>query len=351
MSPLPHPTVLALSNAEIDERFQLLTVRSCPDPIWHFTLAVPKDAEPGAPGDVAPSPDAPIQTLALFQRKAPEVDLEVTAQRMVREVDPADWLDHALAQKPELTIVSRQAQKTEAGWTGDTLATWTFEGEPFVGRFYAAKAGPRLYMLCMRTREADYARVADDFVVSMGTLDVLDHSLGPLSENVVTIAETSPVPHEAHLPTSWRVARQPPAPHGAAFQASLQPLGGGHGVEGGDLVFAMVDKSAADRPRDVARAVLSTVRGSRWIVQHEDFEEEPADEPFQKSWYLASPATSFKGAAGEVRCRVMLSSRVWVVAGVVGPTRDDAPFCWMQNKRALDIATSTLTFENSDGPR
>ncbi len=338
---LPHPTDLALSKQAISEGFLRVTVDRCAEPIWHFKMAVRKDWGLGPQGKDPPTKDAPIQTLALFKHHEPEVDLEVLGHLLQREIDPADWLLASLEQQGK-TIVSQKPVKMLAGVIGDAVATWDADGEPFAGRFFATKWGPRLFVLCLRTRAADYPKYADDFFVSVATFQVLDDSLGLFAEKVVTVAEKTPVAWKTHVPESWLVVPEKGGAQGASFQAKQKPAVGDESAFAGQLSFAVIDRDAAKKPRDVAEAYLDAVRDNRFIVAERDFTEEAPRKLFDKSWYLASEAATFKGTPAEVRCRVMMNERVWVVAGVLGPTRDDDAFAWMQNKRTLDIVTSTL---------
>jgi hypothetical protein len=109
----------------------------------------------------------------------------------------------------------------------------------------------------------------------------------------------------------------------------------------GKLSFAVVARSAVKVPRAAAKAFLDVLKDNEFTIEEKDFEEEPSPPSFHKSWILVAN-TERKGKPGELRCRVMLHERAWVIAGVVGPRREGDPFAWMRNKRVLDVVTSTL---------
>jgi hypothetical protein len=347
---LRHPTTIEIPKPTLAEAFVKVTVDRCVAPIWHFKTAVRKDWALGPQGADAPTAEAPIQTLALFKKHDPEVDLEVLGHLLQHEVDPADWLDESLTQLG-MTVVSRKPVKMLAGVIGDAVTTWTSEGDPYAGRFFATKWGPRLYVLGLRTKAGNYDRFADDLFVSIATFEVIDDSLGLFAEKVLTLEDKTPVPYKTHLPESWLIMPEKGGAKGSSLQAKQVHASGDEAVFGGQLSFAVIDRAAANKPRDVAQAYLEAVRDNRFVIEKDAFEEETPRKLFDKSWYLTSPAAMFDGTPAEVRCRVMLDERVWVVAGVLGPTRSDDVLAWMRNKRALDIVTSTLELEpNSDPP-
>jgi hypothetical protein len=40
---------------------------------------------------------------------------------------------------------------------------------------------------------------------------------------------------------------------------------------------------------------------------------------------------------GELRCTVLCHEHAWVLAALVGLTREERPAAWMQNRRALSL--------------
>ncbi|MBI4953248.1 MAG: hypothetical protein HY908_14545 [Myxococcales bacterium] len=336
---LQHPTAL---SAKKEGLVRLLIDRS-PDPLWHFKIAMRHDWRLGPEGAAVPTTDS-MESLALFKHRDPEADVEVMGYVLPAEVDPADWLEVSLADQGK-TVVSRKPVRLLAGVVGDVVATWDVEGEPFAGRFFASKWGPRLFVLALRARAADYPRFADDFFASIATFEAVDDSLGLFAERVNFVAQQAPLPWKTAVPISWRIEEEEPSAdggeRGAAFQARQKPLEGDERDFYGQLSFAVLERGLAERARDAANGYFRAVRDNGIVVGPHDFEEETPPKGFEHAWLATAPATH-AGSSGVLFCRVLLHPRCWVVGGVLCPTRDADPMAWMRSKRALDIATYTL---------
>jgi hypothetical protein len=342
---LPHPTAITRPKLEVQHDFITIEQTRCPDPAWHFKIGVHKDSLLGPDGDVAPAPSAP-QTLGLFHRESPPYDVEVVGIVAEREVDPADWLDVFLEADGK-DVVSRKPVPMRAGVIGDAVATWTVDGEEFAGRFFVSKWGPRLFLLCFRTPRAHYAALAEDFFISIATFKAVDDSLGLFAEKVLTVSNPAPVPWRVVIPESWVVQPEQNSAAGSSFQATQIPPEAGPEltVLHGKLSFAVVNRSAAKSGRAAAAAYLDAVRELDVELERDDFAEEPPPPGFDKAWSLVTRVTRH-GQPGELRCRVLLHRRAWVIAGVLGPVREEGVLSWMQNKRTLDIVTTTLQMKS-----
>jgi hypothetical protein len=340
--PLPHPTAISRPKPEIQRDFIAIEQTRCSDSIWHFKVGLPHGCVIGPDGEEPPDDDTP-RSLGLFHREGPPADIEVIGVVALREVDPADYLD-CMLELEEKTVVSRRPVPMRGGIVGDAVATWKADDKPFAGRFFCTKWGPRIFVLCMRTPEEHYAKLAEDFFVSIATFSVLDDSLGLLAEKVQTVSNTVPVPWRVIVPESWVIK---PEPNGddrvASFQATQVPVVPSAELEVlyGKLSFAVVARSEAKTGRAAANAYLSAVRDLGIVIENQEFLEEKATDPFEKSWILVTNVQK-NGHPGELRCRVLMHKKAWVIAGVLGPVRKDSALAWMQNKRILDIVTSTL---------
>ncbi len=343
---LPQPTAFAKPKLEIQRDFISIEQKRCKDPIWHFKMGVPRSCKLGPDGEEPPGEDFP-RTLALFHRENPPADIEVIGIQAIREVDPADYLD-CLMEAEGKEVLSRKSVPMRAGVIGDCVATWEADGQRFLGRFFCTKWGPRLFLICFRTLKEHYEALADDFFVSLATFSVLDDSLGLFSEKVLTVDNAIPVPWRVLVPDSWVIQSEPPAGDKvASFQAAQTPVVPSTTLEVlyGKLSFAVVARSEAKSGRAAANAYLSAVRDLGIEIENDNFVEEPAAEPFERSWLLVSPVKKGQNP-GEVRCRVLMHKNAWVIAGVLGPIRKDSALAWMQNKRVLDIVTSTLKIKS-----
>jgi hypothetical protein len=337
---LAHPTELDAARVNASERFVVARMDRCADARWHFKMAVPKDFRLGPQGEEAPT-DESAPTLALFKNADPEVDLEVIGHELKYEIDPADWLEMSLEQDDK-TIVSRRPVRLLAGVTGDMVATWEVDGKPFAGRFTALKWGPRLYVIALRTAQESYDRFADDYFMSMASFAAVDDSLGLFAERVHTVVEGAPVPWKLVIPISWVVDREPMyVPEVGSLQARQIPHQGDLADFAGQLTLAVVERDRHKKASELGARFVEILRERGMQLEPPEFTEEEAPKGFKQSWSMVSPVSHLE-SVGEARCRVMLHGSAWVLGGVIGPPRDHQPLAWMRNKRALDIATSTL---------
>ncbi len=343
---LLHPTAFSKPKLEIQRDFISIEQTRCKDSIWHFKIGLPHGCKLGPEGEDAPGEDAP-RTLALFHRDNPPADIEVIGVQAIREIDPADYLD-CLMEVEGKNVISRKSVAMRAGVVGDCVATWDADGQPFAGRFFCTKWGPRLFLICFRTPKEHYEALADDFFVSIATFSVLDDSLGLFSEKVITVDNTIPLPWRVLVPESWVIQAEPSAGDKvSSFQAAQTPVVPSKTLEVlyGKLSFAVVARSEAKSGRAAANAYLSAVRDLGIEIENDNFIEEPAAEPFERSWLLVTPVKKGQNP-GELRCRVLMHKQAWVIAGVLGPIRKDSALAWMQNKRVIDILTSTLKLKS-----
>ncbi len=157
----------------------------------------------------------------------------------------------------------------------------------------------------------------------------------------------TPVRWKLLLPESWIVQPGTESPEVASFEAdNLRAAAAPDEDEEDELVgklsFAIVARGAVKRPRELASVYLDALAESGLTLAHRDFSADPCGPPFSRAFQLVSPVTRKDAAPGEVRCRVLVHPRAWVIAGVLSPRREDDPAAWTQNQRALDVVTSTL---------
>lgn len=344
--PTAHPTSISRPRHEIQRDFLSVEQTRCSDPIWHFKIGLPHIYAVGPQGEEPPGEDDP-KTLGLFHREDPPADIEVTGVVAIREVDPADYLD-CMLEVEKKKVVSRKSVPMRGGIVGDVVATWTTDdNKNFAGRFFCTKWGPRIFVVAFRTPREHYERLAEDFFVSIATFSVPDDSLGLFAEKVHTVSNTAPVPWRVVVPESWVIKPEPNTEKVASFQATQIPVVPATELQMlyGKLSFAVVARSEAKTGRAAANAYLSAVRELGITIERDEFTEEPATDPFEKSWLLVTNVK--KGDhPGELRCRVLMHKKAWVIAGVLGPVRKDSALAWMQNKRVLDIVTTTLKLKS-----
>jgi hypothetical protein len=331
-----HPIKLSRPKAA---DFAIVEETSCEDSQWHFKAAVRWPCVVGPAPGTAPAVGAP-QRLAWYRRESPLVDIEVVGHLLEREVDAADFLDEELAAMDGVKVVSRRPVALKGGAAGDVVATWERDGKAFAGRFFATKWGARVFVVSARAALEDYEAIAEDFFTTLATFEPIHDLEGMFAERVVKVSHKVPLKWEAVIPDAWMVLPAYEDERIAGFQAVS--------VEGfdiktvyGRISFAVADRSAAKKPREAANLFLDVVRENGFELLSEEFTEEPAQKPFERSWVLASKLVQ-GDRRGELRCRVMMHPSVWAIGGVLGPSEGDDRASWMENKRALDVVTSTL---------
>jgi len=337
---LPHPTSLKKGANWSD--LTLIEETRCADPKWHFRLVLRWPMQLGPPLiDGVPALGEP-RVLALFRKEDPPADIEVCGHLLDREVDPLHWLEEVLRlQERPYTITSSEPRRLRSGIAGDLVATWTDAGGVRrAGRFFASKWGPRMFLLSGTAALGDYAAIADELFMAIASFEAVDDSLGVLAEPALPVQLDIPLPWRTYIPDAWHVQRVAPEEHVHGFQASSV-----RGVEldrvDGKLSFGVARRTVAKKPRKAAQMFLNAVRFHDIEMAHEDFAEERAEPPFERSWYCATPC-SRGDEEGEMRCRVMMMPQLWVVGGLLGPRREDDCIAWAQNKRALDVVCSTF---------
>ncbi len=319
--------------------FRLVTETRAADMRWHFRLALRRPSDI-ASLDANPIPEWGVpKRLLLSRRNDPAHDIQVVGHYVDREVDPLHYLEDVLALMGRETVSSNPVI-LPTGIVGDIVATWEHDNTAFAGRFFASKWGPRIFVISVQAQRADYARVADDFFHTVSSFEPVDDSLGELAELVQRVVVRTPTKWKAHVPDSWRVKLDAPESAVAGFTAANLRGGDLESVDG-MLSMGVAFRKVATKPRKAARMFLDAVKHNEIDLEHQDFIDEPTRKPFQRSWCCVTNC-DMDGTTGEMRCRVMMSKHHWVVAGMLGPRREDDGASWAENKRALDIATSTL---------
>jgi hypothetical protein len=365
---LPHPTTIAYSPEQLKELFIRVAVDSAPDPKWHYRLAVHQATKmrPNA-GRIAPTPQAPVQSLGLFYREDLEMDLEVVGVLLGREIDPVHWLEMHL-EFNNLTVSAMKQLPLSGGIVGDAVCEWKAGGKPFAGRFVALKFGPRLYVVCCRAARETYVQAAGDFFVTLTQFGVIDDTLGLCAEPVFKVGAPSPVPWSLFVPASWKVNPEEHEDGQAGFQAVMStpaptdpPVSSclsffpGAGAAPtlalppaesylGKMAVSLIPLALAPTAEAAEGGCLDTFRSAGLELLRDKFEEEPPQGALEQSKLLVTPARLAGQPGVELRCRVGFTHGLWFIAGIVGPAREVNPFAWMQNKRALDVATGSLQF-------
>ncbi|MBI4951193.1 MAG: hypothetical protein HY908_04110 [Myxococcales bacterium] len=327
------------------------------DARWHFALVLSERARVVGAGEAPPDAALATRSLGLFafadRAGTSEASIEVLGHALEHEVDPADWLDAwpGDAPRPE-HVVARRPVTVLSGVVGDVDVRFEHADEPWAARYLATKWGPRLFVVACRARLADYAAHAESFAAAVASFRALDHGLGAFAERVRVLEGRVPFAWELAVPASWQAVQFPEEPEGTWLDATHTvptELGRATGELDGRLSVAIFARARALRPRDAVKPYLRALRDNDTWLEHVDFSPEPPSAPFGQSWYLVTPIVKDQ-ARGELRCRVMLHERAWLVAGVLGPARARDRDAWMRNKRVLDVVTATFRVRGRRAP-
>lgn len=340
---LPHPPLPALSLDAPPPGLYFFEQRMIDDPRWQFALALTRDARLVDFDRAAPNQALPLRALALMT--GDKYEAEVLGHWLEHEVDPVDWLQHRLEQG-ERHIVSLKSERGHGGIVADAVVRWSFNDAPFTARYVASKWDNRMFVAVCRSREADYAELATRFAAIGASLFPLDRGDSDCAETIAEVEGKTPMPWKLALPKSWSCMPRPEHDDGSWFEAVHRvpsPPGETRPDLDGRLAMAVFSRQSARRPRDAANVLLNELRDNDIALDRIDFEEIAAPDRFMQAWDLKTRVRR-DDARGELRARVLMHRRMWVVSGVIGPTRDHDAEAWMRNKRALDMATTTLTF-------
>jgi len=309
------------------------------DSRWRFRMKLPR-AWRGSPGSTLPPKANQLSLLARYERTDPPAKLEIFAAPLEREVDTSDWLAqcYMLAGK----TVDAVGETTRSAKRAHVEASWNSDEGIHGGRFCAIKQGSRMYLLICSTTAQHRSQLAALSATPTDTFAAERAPDEPFSEDMRTHRATTPIGWELPLPTSWIVEQGSSSDDAASFQAeNIRHDRDDPEETVGKMAFAVLARSAGKTARDVAELYLSAVRENGLDIGTENVTVEAAQKPFTQSWYLVA-SVACADLPGELRCRVMRHDDVCVLAGMLGLTRDNDLKAWMENKRALDVATFGL---------
>ncbi|HHH30293.1 MAG TPA: hypothetical protein ENK57_18395 [Polyangiaceae bacterium] len=343
---LPQPTT-PVPGDEPPGGFVRVEHRAPSEPYWHFSIYLPADAVSAEVGTSLPD-FGQTESLARFQVPDVPLDIEVLGHWLEYEIDPADWLDGELEDLGH-RVVSRMRTPTNNGVAGDVVAEWDHEDETYAGRFMAAKWGPRLFVVATRTRASSYAAHATSCFIAAASLRPLVSWPNRFAEGVTLVEMSQPFDWSVAIPSSWDVVEHDPTEDGSWFDAAHQAPclpDEQAGERDGRLSMAVMTRACATSPRDAANVYIRALRDNDVILDTPRLDDLDVSERFLQGWRITT-AVSRHGAGGELTCVVLLHEHAWVVAGVLGPTRDDDRDAWMRNRRALDVVIETLELDLS----
>jgi hypothetical protein len=335
---LPHPEILWDQPAAAPAGQTTITQQN-PDPLWDFRMILPGTARPLPIEAATPTAGPGLRLLGAFGGPAREFGVEVLGSWLEREIDPDVRLQQWIRGTSAHEMVSARPVAHRSGTIGDSLVLYSLGDRERVRRIVARKWGPRLLLVIAETRRDHYAEMADGVAVSLGSLCVVQDTLGRFAEPLTSVRGDIPVPWRAALPRSFRMLKAPDEQGGAGFVATP----GERQIQGlPALHFGVFARAAASNAKEAMQMLLYRIDPD----VHADldpFRVEEARDPVQ-SWLSDSMALCC-GWRSRVVCRVLWHNHAWIVAVAVSRDKqldeENAALC----RRALDVVCGSVVIE------
>jgi hypothetical protein len=312
------------------------------DEEWRFKMRVPRAhvAKPGLPS--VPTVQS-LHRLVRYELTDDEATIDVSASKLLREVDAGDWL----ATWPVLNIkgVVEGVEKEHHASYAELDAHWQSGGVSWRGRFVCIKSGPRMFLIACKAPQQHWDAVVQRLAVVFDSFEPSTKAPHRYAERLRDYSAESPIPWTISLPSSWMLEPGTKNDKVASFQAeNMTQAWGEPGEMVGKMAFAVLDRPMYKTPRETVNLYLDAVRDHGIEIGPTQLKLLELRRPFEQSWCLEAPVWS-DDAPGVVHCRVLLHENVWVLAGVLSVRREEDAMAWMQNKRAIDVVTRSLRFD------
>ena len=309
------------------------------DEDWHFSLQVPRACQV-RPGTKHPPEVDELRLLARFERSKPAGEIAVFGTLLEREIDALDWLEQSPAMRNRRIVSLGEVERL--GAEADVEVAWKNGTGDRSGRYFVTKAGPRLFVLACSSGTDDAPLLAGEFAAAIQSFAPKHDPKGRYAEPMRRHGGETPVPWQLTLPASWVLEMGSSSEEADSFQAeNLRHPPGAPPEMVGKLAFAVLGRGAGETPRSIANLYLDAVAEHGLVLGDEEVAALDPVAPFTQSWSLIAQVRR-EELPGELRCRVLCHPRVWVLAGVLGLTREEDVDAWMQNKRVLDVMIATL---------
>ncbi|MGK9235483.1 hypothetical protein KXS07_27795 [Inquilinus limosus] len=310
------------------------------DPALAFSLLLPNDwlkYEPYEPEN----PDA--EGLALLSRygsRDRRAMLEILAQKLSRELSPADWLDVWL-RRNGYTVLDRHAAYAAAGWNADVLATRQVNGRAFIYRISTFKNGDRLYLVFGYAPADAYTGAEEAFVVAANSFRLRDGTDIPAAEPIRSVHLARVLPVSFAFPESWAESRDETA---ASNQDSVT-FKNRAGVRTIGLINVTVSPEAMYASVDALRDGLVS-------ATERTLKSDLPDIPMRPVTMSGTSLTDVRqgevevpreGGALSIRITIAKAGRSWVSFFLMGSKPEpDVLLVDAINRRAYDIAVRTF---------
>lgn len=340
--PLSFPIKLIRSNEQIEKEFLLVNHTIAEDPTLHFTIALSKQWKMMDISIETLNDDNPLVTLALFRRTgSPEAEIEVTAAKIPREVDPANWL--ALHLKNHyFKILQMRRLPSPTGDVGDTLSELTYKSRTSVARSLAIKDDSRVFAVHGQVEAHGYEKVAEEFYIAISKFNLLNRSNQKFAEPMKPYIINAPIKGEFLFPKSW--AEQPdsdPPPKGTSF--SLINLRNDNWA--GQFTFAAIRRRDEPNYKDLFSNYLGQLNKNGIEVELSDLEPMTDVAGFKKGWAGVLSASNDNESL-EIRCCILEHSDTLLMFAMIGPDWESDAEAQSVNFRAFRISLETLSIKD-----
>jgi hypothetical protein len=338
MTTAPHPVTVNLPPDQLRQNFVHFTFTDIPDSLWSFGLVLPKSIRRATPQTAVPKPGGPMLSLALLNRPDPPCDIEIFGQHLLHELHPADCLDIWL-EKQACTILSRKRVPTIAGDVGDIVVQWKVNDDVFLGRLFAIKTGPRLFVIWARTAESNYPALAEPIFLSLSSFHVLDATPGPLAEKVQWTAASLPIPWKIALPVSWKITEESATAAAASFQATLPSNPPSNMLA--KISFAVIAPNQITDSAQAFEKMHAALHDAGVSTEPAAITPIHADAPYTQAWQSDTVAT-VNNLPAELRLRVQQHPKAWISALLLCPPKPFNPDIYLRATRLFDLCFATL---------
>ena len=300
-----------------------------------FRLLRPKSWQEDPLPEGMPLSNQALAPLALFSSMQPGFCLQVQAVFLDREISAGDWLRHFMTVSGYEMLIIREL----SAFFADSLCQFAIEGTPFRGRIAVRIHGNLLFMVSGLCPTDDYEALAEVFGVCIA-------SFKPVAELEHLYIETHLAANVSGIlnfqyPASWTLQPQTSAVSGKTAVNLIS--------------FTANELSGLMRIK-VADKKLPGDRNSQFDDAVDEFSEAGFNTRYQlvdapvtinNERFLSGLLQVFAGATSaglpqELWVIVLEDDDYYVTIDLLTPERQKHFFLWAQNRRSLDIITSTL---------
>ncbi len=338
MSKLILSTKMKRSREQLLEDYQIFEHDLAEDSSNHFRIAIGRNWKVV---DIDQGPyESGLESVALFRRvESPLAEIEIFAAPILREVEPADWLDVFLLQR-EYQVVQQRRVEAPGGDNGDFLCTRELQGTKFAYRTMAIKDGDRIMAVQCRVAESDYATVDEEFLMALQTFCLLHPSDQLYAEPLATYPIPRPVPAAFQFPASWSMKIDDDAPVAStAFTLQNQR----EDAVVGQMTVLSIPRSYEESHRALLESYLDELRKGGVEISSADVTEKDTPSTAAKV-RQGSLSAARSGVPIVVYFATVEHPGAWTLLAMLSPSRDSDIESHSLNRRAFGLCVESFEF-------